>query len=75
YIIVGAFVIGAILTPPDVISQTMLAVPMWLMFEIGLLMARLTLKKRKSDEYKPLTQDEMDAELDRIEQDEKSNLK
>ena len=36
YVIVGAFVIGAILTPPDVISQTLLSVPIWLLFEAGL---------------------------------------
>lgn len=36
YIIVGAFVLGMLLTPPDVISQILLAVPMWLLFEIGL---------------------------------------
>ncbi|HEY9036263.1 MAG TPA: twin-arginine translocase subunit TatC [Pseudomonadales bacterium] len=35
YVIVSCFVIGMLLTPPDVISQTMLAVPMWLLFEIG----------------------------------------
>ena len=40
YVIVGAFVIGAIFTPPDVVSQLLLAVPMWLLFELGLLMAR-----------------------------------
>ena len=39
YVIVGAFVIGAIFTPPDVISQFMMAVPMWLLFEAGVLMA------------------------------------
>lgn len=39
YVIVGAFVIGAIFTPPDVISQFMMAVPMWLLFELGLFMA------------------------------------
>jgi sec-independent protein translocase protein TatC len=39
YIIVGAFVIGMILTPPDVISQVLLAVPIWLLFEIGILLA------------------------------------
>lgn len=37
YVIVGCFVAGMILTPPDVFSQTMLAIPMWLLFEIGLL--------------------------------------
>lgn len=41
YVIVGAFVIGAIFTPPDVVSQLMLAVPICLLFELGLLMARL----------------------------------
>lgn len=42
YVILGAFVVGAILTPPDVLSQTLLAVPLWLLFESGLLVARLT---------------------------------
>jgi len=37
YVIVGAFVIGAIFTPPDVISQLMMAVPLWILFEIGVL--------------------------------------
>ena len=41
YIIVGAFVIGAIFTPPDVISQLMLAVPLWLLFELGIVLVRL----------------------------------
>ena len=41
YIIVGAFVVGMLLTPPDVISQTLLAIPMWLLFELGLLIAGL----------------------------------
>jgi sec-independent protein translocase protein TatC len=39
YVIVGAFVIGAIFTPPDVISQFMMAMPMWLLFELGVFMA------------------------------------
>ncbi|WMS86436.1 twin-arginine translocase subunit TatC [Pleionea litopenaei] len=39
YIIVGAFVIGMLLTPPDMISQTLLAVPMWMLFELGLFLA------------------------------------
>ena len=38
--IVGAFVVGAIFTPPDVVSQLLLAVPLWLLYELGLLMAR-----------------------------------
>jgi sec-independent protein translocase protein TatC len=45
YVIVGAFVVGAIFTPPDVLSQLMLAVPLWLLFEIGLILARFVEKK------------------------------
>ena len=41
YVIVGAFVIGMLLTPPDIISQTMLAVPMLLLFEIGIMIASM----------------------------------
>jgi len=41
YVIVGAFVIGAIFTPPDVISQLMLAIPLWVLFELGLVLARI----------------------------------
>lgn len=40
YIIVGAFILGMLLTPPDVISQLLLAIPIWLLFEAGLLLAR-----------------------------------
>ncbi len=40
YVIVGAFVMGMLLTPPDVISQTLLAVPVWLLFELGLFCSR-----------------------------------
>ena len=44
YVIVGAFVVGAIFTPPDVISQLMLAVPLCLLYELGMLMARFVTK-------------------------------
>ncbi|MBT1446423.1 twin-arginine translocase subunit TatC [Shewanella sp. JM162201] len=50
YIIVGAFIIGMLLTPPDVISQTMLAVPMLLLFEGGLLAARFYSKKSEDEQ-------------------------
>jgi sec-independent protein translocase protein TatC len=40
YIIVGAFILGMLLTPPDVLSQTLLAIPMWLLFEAGLWLSR-----------------------------------
>jgi len=45
YVIVGAFFVGMLLTPPDIISQTMLAVPMLLLFEIGLILASFYSKK------------------------------
>lgn len=48
YVIVGAFVLGMLLTPPDVISQTLLAVPMWILFEVGVFIGRLY--SRKPDE-------------------------
>lgn len=41
YAIVGAFIIGMLLAPPDVLSQTILAVPIWLLYELGIVMARL----------------------------------
>lgn len=53
YVIVGAFVIGAIFTPPDVISQIMLAVPMWLLYELGILMARVV--GTRAESKKPAT--------------------
>jgi len=49
YIIVGAFALGMILTPPDVISQTLLALPMWLLFELGIVFSRLLIQKKKTD--------------------------
>ncbi len=45
YVIVGCFVVGMILTPPDVFSQTMLAVPMWLLFEVGLVASRMVSRR------------------------------
>lgn len=112
YIIVIAFVVGMLLTPPDVISQTLLALPMWLLFELGLVMSKLYTKKPEEQEaadntstqtapndtasdtasqttasqgsstgsattepienegYQPLSEEEMDAELDRLEAEE-----
>ncbi|SES96479.1 twin-arginine translocase subunit TatC [Thorsellia anophelis] len=46
YIFVGAFVIGMFLTPPDIFSQTLLAIPMYLLFEISLLFARFYIKEK-----------------------------
>ena len=102
YIIVGAFVIGMFLTPPDIISQILLAIPMWVLFEVGLFFAR-RISPREFDReasdtdgstaaaavvggssmeqsvedalideprYRPMTDAEMEAELDGIEDDE-----
>ncbi|WP_218311749.1 twin-arginine translocase subunit TatC [Alteromonas antoniana] len=50
YVVVGAFVVGMLLTPPDVISQTLLAIPMWLLFEIGIIIGGLYAGKRRPDD-------------------------
>lgn len=47
YVIVGCFVVAAVLTPPDVISQTLLAVPMCLLYELGLIAVRVLVKPRE----------------------------
>ncbi len=48
YVIVGAFVLGAIFTPPDIISQFMLAVPLWILYELGIVVAMYTKPKINS---------------------------
>ena len=50
YIVVAWFVIGMLLTPPDVFSQTLLALPMWMLFEAGLFFASMIEKKRQTNE-------------------------
>ena len=49
YVIVGAFVMGAIFTPPDVVSQLLLAIPMWLLYELGMLLARFMVPPANDD--------------------------
>jgi sec-independent protein translocase protein TatC len=49
YVIIGIFVLAAILTPPDPLSQIMMAIPMWLLYEAGLIMARVLNRKRDSE--------------------------
>ncbi len=98
YVIVGAFIIGMLLTPPDVISQVLLALPMWVLFEAGLIASLIMFRDRNfdeqeevelddedefadenpgdhrdladDDEHQPMTDAEMEAELDRAEADE-----
>ena len=50
YVFLGAFVVGMFLTPPDIISQTLLAVPVYLLFECGIIMSRVFSKKAEPDE-------------------------
>jgi len=80
YVIVGAFVFGMLLTPPDVISQTLLALPVLLLFELGIVFSGWFVAHRNQDgsgdadskngDSGQMTEAEMDAELDRIEADE-----
>ncbi|MEN8260466.1 MAG: twin-arginine translocase subunit TatC [Pseudomonadota bacterium] len=73
YVIVAVFVIGMFLTPPDAISQTLLAVPMWMLFEIGLLFSRPFARK---DEYHAAAYEaspdvEIEEEFDSIDEDDR----
>ena len=88
YVIIGAFVLGMLLTPPDIISQVLIAIPMWLLFEAGLFFAPLF---KKQDQIQPTNDDptkpptgsnkeksaddedwddgELDAEMDKIDEE------
>lgn len=50
YVLVGAFVVGMLLTPPDIFSQTLLAVPMYCLFEVGVLVSRFYVGQKRSDD-------------------------
>ena len=58
YIIIGAFVVGMMLTPPDVISQSLLAIPIWLLFELGLIASRIFLKDKEEEEENVIMQND-----------------
>lgn len=77
YVIVGAFVIAAIVTPPDVISQLLLAVPMCLLYEFGIMLAKMARKPQEAgaSDYSPPSVKAMDRELDRIEAAERGERK
>ena len=64
YIIVGAFVVGMLLTPPDLFSQTLLAIPVWILFEAGLYVSKMV-KPRESEDPSDISDDELEAELER----------
>ena len=125
YIVVGAFIIGMLLTPPDIISQTLLAIPMLILFECGIIFSKYFVRKKdeevvdddeddiddqpdeptdahmsdfaskiddsdmqpdndsyedydedehlKESDHEPMSEEEMDAELDRIEEEEEDD--
>lgn len=70
YVIVGAFVISAVVTPPDVISQFMLAVPMLVLYEVGILIAKNLRRRRMSED----DDDEPKALADDVEAERSDNL-
>jgi len=87
FVIVGAFILGMLLTPPDIISQVLLALPIWVLFEAGLIASKIIFKDREQEadddedlddemaaasvpDHQPLTDAEMEAELDQAEADE-----
>lgn len=51
YVIVGCFVVGMLLTPPDIISQSLLALPMWLLFEVGLILGRIFVRNTDEEDF------------------------
>ena len=79
YIIIGAFILGMLLTPPDIISQTLIAIPIWLLFEAGLIFAPLFKQNKQEtpDEPSPnpsktsskkesVADDDVEAEMKKI---------
>ena len=46
YVIIGCFTVGMLITPPDVISQSLLAIPAWILFELGIVMAKILVEKK-----------------------------
>jgi len=69
YVIVGCFVVGMLLTPPDIISQSLLAVPMWLLFEVGVIMGRIFTRGRKDELEDEFESAEAEDELNRRDSD------
>lgn len=75
YVILWVFIVAAVLTPPDVFSQFLLAIPMWILFEIGLFFAYRLTPKEDASEFRELTEAEMEAELDAYERDQSPRKK
>jgi sec-independent protein translocase protein TatC len=74
YVIVGAFVVAAVVTPPDVLSQILLAVPMWLLYELGIFVARFVAKPAGASDWKAPSDAEKERELDKADA-ERQDLK
>ena len=68
YVIVGAFVVGAVFTPPDILSQFLLAVPLWLLYELGIILAVFIGGRAPAgrSDYVAPSDDEMEKELDKL---------
>lgn len=73
YMLVGAFVVGAIFTPPDVVSQFMLAVPLYLLYELGIVAAGFVARPTAVSVYKPMDGHDMEHELEKAETGEKKS--
>jgi sec-independent protein translocase protein TatC len=55
YVVVGCFVVGMLLTPPDIISQVLLALPMWVLYEIGIIFSSVMI--RPEEDQEPVAED------------------
>jgi len=62
YMIVIAFIVGMLLTPPDVVSQFLLALPMWLLYEIGIIMSRFVYKQRQANTTADASSEDIDPD-------------
>ena len=65
YVLVGAFILGAIFTPPDVVSQFMLAVPLYLLYELGILIAGFIGESKLTPDYQSESDVEVEQELEK----------
>ena len=61
YVILGCFVVGMLLTPPDVFSQTLLAIPMWMLFEMGIIFGSILIIKPRSAKH--MTDEQPEADI------------
>lgn len=74
YVVVGAFVVGAVFTPPDVVSQLMLAFPLWLLYEIGIIAAGMLIKPEPAqNDYHAQSGFEPEREPDKNEAEQKKD--